>query len=64
MGGIVFPVFICLKLMIANEAFFEACTVGTGDFGVGRACLGLILCIFSFTLRSPVEGNPGDGFSV
>ncbi len=50
--------------MIANEAFFEACTVGTGDFGVGRACLGLILCIFSFTLRSPVEGSPGDGFSV
>ncbi|MDH7504460.1 MAG: hypothetical protein QHJ82_17345 [Verrucomicrobiota bacterium] len=50
--------------MIANEALFEALAVGTGDFGVGSAGLGVAFCVFSFALRSAVEGNPGDGFSV
>gem|GEM_PF-2170972 len=57
-------VFTCLKLMIANEAVFEAWAVGTGDIGVGSSGLEVALCVFSFTLRSPFEGNPGDGFCV
>lgn len=58
------PVSICLKLMIANDTFFGACAVGTEDFGVGSAGLEVAFCVFSFTLRSPVEGNPGEGFCV
>jgi len=50
--------------MIANEAVFEAWAVGTGDIGVGSSGLEAALCVFSFTLRSPFEGNPGDGFCV